>query len=340
MTDPTYTAAQVEAAARQGLGEMFGESSPAIDVFTNRILGHLVLDGAQVSTASDAERTDSSQPPRYAERAMDTDSPEELAALAGSACERLRRSVSSYLNENDSFSTHDVLPSGVYRLRPWIFKEGARGSEGEGFVGELFIDADLFGNGPGRAYYDRRVLSLWLKGGEDAPYNKLDDTRYGGQHSERLFEIRERVQHHTSTGADVVVKYATAQAGYSANTSDAAFPNLYRSNEQDPRLVAMIKADVFWALDMAITYYENVHVTVDKHAGLSYADYREAGCLDDQGYIDRAKAEGYIRQQYALRERTGDDSPSLGDWETKVVTMNPMTRMRVRSQRLFGISES
>ncbi len=332
MSDVKYSVEQVTTAARQGLGEVYGNDSPAIDVLTSRVLGHLVLDGGNVTPPSDAELSDFSKPPRYAERAISTSSPEELAALAGEACERLRRSLAPYLNDNDRWSEHELLLDGVYRLNPWIFKEGGRSGEGGSIVGDLHIHADLFGNGGGFSYGDRTVLSMELKGGEDAPYNKFDEDKRKDLHSERLLEIREKTVYDPISKANVPVMYVTAQIGYGDETSRDRF-GLYKGKERDPYLVAAVKADVFWALDMAITYYEEVYVTFQKWVGLSYADYRDAGCLDDQGYIDREKAKAYVLSQTDKTDEESAGSPELGNWDTKVVAMNADARARVEAYR-------
>lgn len=95
-------------------------------------------------------------------------------------------------------------------------------------------------------------------------------------------------------------------------------------------------ADLFWALDMAITYYEGVHIAGNKHPGLTYADYREAGCLNDDLTLDNAKALAYIRSH--MDDETVKRSrvwPVLRNWEETTVTMDPAARAAIEKHKSY-----
>lgn len=92
---PYPESSELIATTQAGLYEVFGEDSFTAKLLLGKIIGRATLDGLGIIDLSPEVPEDYGydQPPRYAERAIRTNDPEELAALIGEAADRLSKSL-------------------------------------------------------------------------------------------------------------------------------------------------------------------------------------------------------------------------------------------------------
>lgn len=327
MTEPRYSVGEVAVATRLGLEEVFGEGSPTVDLLVGRALGHLSLDGSDFARPATAEEYSFDEPPRYAERALGINSPEEVAQLITEAGTRLQRSISDYLDNARYRDVEDLS------LRPWIYREGTTYGDGDNLIGELFLETQPLDVtlGTQRASYPIEVASLRLRGGEDAPFNRFDDAAKETPQYEQRVTVKRRLIRDPLINAEVPLFSLEVWSGYSGGRDKDV--TIHQEAGNNGPLTQAIKANVFWALDTAITYYESVYHAFNNHVGLTYADYRDAGCLGEDGKLDRHKAEAWVLSHISDATEMVGIWPVLGNYEQTLLHMDPEYRAKVAAYR-------
>lgn len=319
----TYTEAEVIAAANAGAGELFGRNTLAATALAGEIAMKLIAGCETEEQDATPEAIDWNAPPDYARRAIYATSAKELADLIADGANRLNKSVASYCN---SFYTRPEEAQGSIALSPYIFADG---STGDNMVGELHINVS-----PGDGSY-RPITSLHLKGGEDSPYDSLADVK-APSYLSRSLAIAQTTVRDPVTGQRLPMYYPEVTVRYNGNMFEGKNGELFKAEYGKPieAYGHAVITDLFWALDMAVVYYEEVYGAGIKHSGLTYADYREAGCLKDDRTLDDAKAEAYIRSHMEDEsvERSGG-WPVLRKWQNTKVTMDPDAREKVKEYK-------
>lgn len=270
------------------------------------------------------ESPDWNQPPDYALRAIRAQSSRELGELIADGANRLSKSVASYC---DSFHIRrDEQAEGQFSLHPMIFAEGSRVAEN--LVGQLDIFVDPH-NSRGN------VASLGLRGGQDAPYDLHAEVK-APSHLSRWLTIREHRVTDPVLQQRIPAYYTEVTARYDGDAFRGQDGLLFEAKYGKPieAYGHVLVADLFWALDTAITYYENVYIAGNKHPGLTYTDYRDAGCLKDDLTLDWPKAEAFVRLHMddETTERSGG-WPVLRDWETTTLTLDEDARAEVEKHK-------
>jgi len=326
MSETRYDAQEIAQATRQGLVEVFGEDSPTVDLLVSKAIGHLGVEASGGTTPDAPEVYAFNQPPRYAERALRSNSPEELASLAAEAATRLKRSISNYL-DNTRYRNEEA---GEMSLRPWVFSEGATTGDGEHLIGEMNIEI-LPLDAKSRYSDTVELVSLTLIGGEGAAFNRFDDGEKERAHYTQRLSIKRRDVNDPLTGTEAPIMYVSSWAGYEGGTEQTL--TLHREEGKNGSLTTAVKANVFWALDTAITYYESVYHCGSHHVGLTYADYRDAGCVDEQGNFSWEKATAWVEEQTPINGERVGDWPVLGDYNETRLTMDPDYRAQIQADR-------
>lgn len=324
MADREFTETEVLRATQAGAQELFGRDTVAASVVAGEVAMKLFA-GTVEEEGPTPETIDWNAPSDYAVRAIRASSTRELAGLIADGSNRLSKSIATYCN---TFAHRPDEAQGKIALRPMIFAEGSK--VGETLVGQLFIHVDPRGND-----FRGCVAYLALDGGEGAPYDFLADTKPSSYLSRSLSIM-------TTTIKDPVTQqrrpayYPEVSVRYNGDMFRGDDGLLFEAKYGKPveAYGHLTVIDLFWALDMAITYYEGVYIAGNKHPGLTYADYRDAGCLKDDLTLDRAKAEAYVRSHMDDEgvERSGS-WPVLRNSEETVVTMEPAARERIEEHK-------
>ncbi len=325
MTDREFTEAEVMRAAQAGAEELFGRDTLAASMLAGEVAMKLFA-GAVNEESPTPETIDWNAPPDYALRAIRASSTRELADLIANGANRLSKSVATYCKRY-AYS-HDEVEGGEIILSPMVFAEGSR--VGESLVGRLFVWVGADGsNGSSR----ESVAELSLEGGEDSSYNYLADTK---SYLSRSLSIRQTMISDPVTQQRRPAYYPEVSVRYNGDMFRCDDGLLFEAKRGKPieAYGHIVVADLFWALDMAITYYEGVYIAGNKHPGLTYADYRDAGCLKDDLTLDNAKAEAYVRSHIddETVERSGG-WPVLRNWGKTTVTMDPAGRAAIEEHK-------
>lgn len=325
MADVRYSAGEVASATRRGLEEVFGEGSQTADLLTRKALGHLGLGESNVEPTDGDEAYSFYDPPRYAERVLATNSAEEIAALATEAAIRLKRSISDYLDSGK------YRKDGEISMRPWIFAEGSTSGDPDGLIGELFINIKPYD--PAYKYRSlyQETVSLSLRGGEEAPFDRFDEVQDKASQYEQRLIVEYGTVKDPLTNADVPVGRVNVWAGYKAKGDNGIM--LHQEKGENGLLTDTLKANIFWALDTAITYYESAYHCGWNVTGLTYADYRDAGCLDETGRFDWEKAEAWVLSHRTEDEEQAGKIPELGDFDKNRLVMDSEYRAKIMSYR-------
>lgn len=326
MTDRVYTEAEVMRATAASTQELFGRDTTTAAMLAGDIAMKLLAGSIGETEALAPEVIDWTAPPDYTLRAIRASSTRELVDLIANGAERLSKSIATYCNR---FAIHPEEAEGRTFLRPMIFAEGS--TVAEQLVGRLHINIDPDGT------YSGSVARLELQGGEDAPYDefgKLKDTSY----LSRELTIRRTSVTDPVTKQDRLVHYPEVSVRYQGEMFSGQDGLLFEAKYGKPigAYGSVVVSDLFWALDMAITYYEGVYTAGLKHPGLTYADYRDAGCLRDDLTLDWAKAEAYVRSHMddTTLPRSGG-WPVLRNWEETTLAMDPAARAEIEKYRGF-----
>jgi len=304
----------VQASAAEVLG--------ADTLSTNMIVGNVAMQLAagavpEIEVPSQ-EAPKYSEAPNYALRAMRARSPSELLEILREGADRLSKSVASYCTNERRRGDN----GGVLLLHPHVFAEGSH--EAEIVIGELSIRIEEEND---NGYSSSRQVEMWLDGGEAAPCNVSADPSPETRFTQSLSFIKSTLRNPLS-GERQPSYFLEAAARYSGSRLHGDEGTVFEAKYGEPIGVegAIIQANLFWALDMAITYYETVYIAGNKNVGMTYADYRDAGCLDDNLKIDPAKARAHIVMN------VGQDGawPVLRDFDSTVLAMDPSARSQVK----------
>jgi hypothetical protein len=326
MTDREYSEAEVMRATHAGAQELFGRDTLAASMLAGEVAMKL-LAGAVEQERPTPEAIDWNSPPDYALRAIRASSTRELTDLITNGADRLSKSIATYCN---TFAYRPEEAHGTTALHPMIFAEGSR--VGENLVGRLFIHVS-----PDGEDFRGGVADLSLEGGEGSSYDYLADAKPSPFLS-RSLSIRQTMINDPVTKQRRPAYYPEVSVRYNGDMFRGDDGLLFEAKYGKPidAYGHVVVADLFWALDMAITYYEGVYIAGNKHPGLTYGDYRDAGCLKDDLTLDNAKAEAYVRT-YMDDETVGRRGgwPVLRNWEETTVTMDPAAREQIEKHKSY-----
>lgn len=315
-----YTEEQVMDAVRAGTGEIHGSDSMATNIILGAVAMKLVK-GNVVANDSTPETADYSRAPDYTSRAIAAQSSQEIGELIVEGTDRLSKSIARYERPLD-FETDHPLPHHVFK--PTLFAEGSTVAENP--VGRLMISCE----DPSATDWSQQNIVAWLhlEGGEEAPCDPLE--RSETTLAQTLNVVRTKIRDPIA-GIDRDAYYLEVIARYTGGHSNFNDGVMHEAKYGKPigAAGAIVKANVFWALDTAITYYENIYIAGNKHPGLSYSDYRDAGCLDDNLMLDWHKGEAYVRSRVDETDEKSGGWPKLKDHTRNVLTMDKVQRENV-----------
>lgn len=324
MPEPTFTEHEVMRAVQSGSEEIFGRDTLAASILAGEVAMKLMAGDIEDDVPT-PEAIDWTAPPDYALRAIKSSSTKELAALIADGADRLSKSIATYCN---TYANRPEESNGTISLNPIIFADGS--TVGGNVIGRLSIyttseDPGLRGD----------VAAMTLHGGEDAPYDYFNDAG-SSSYLARSMTIKRTHVNDPVANQKREVLYPEVNVRYYGDMFSGNDGLLFESKRGKPieAYGRVLIADLFWALDMAITYYEGVYIAGIKHPGLTYADYREAGCLKDDLTLDFAKAESYVRSR--MDENTEERSggwPVLRNREDTMVTMDPAAREQIEKHK-------
>lgn len=288
MTNRLHTDQEVLRIVQQATSEVLGSN----ELTTNRILGGVATKLAHdplPPTEPNHETRDYSQPPNYAVRAIKARTSRELADLIAEAADRLSKSIAPY---HRPFRFEEESPKLV--LTPTIFAEGS--TEAQGAIGSLHIE---IGN-KGEVINSGTLASLWLEDGEDMPCDPLQKSESDAPHFHQILYVRRKHVMNPISGQEEDAFYVEVSAEWLGRGFSRDDGKIHESKYGKPigAKGEIIKAKLFWALDMAIRYYEEIYRIGNEHIGLfTYADYRDAGCLDNNLTPDHGKADQITDEQ-------------------------------------------
>ena len=319
MTNRLHTSEEVLKIVRRVAGEVLGPDELA----TNTILGGVATRLARDTLPSaepNHEAPDYSKPPNYAVRAIRARTSRELADLIAEAANRLSKSIADYHKP-----TRFEEGSRKVVLTPTIFAEGSTVSQNP--IGSLHIEVA----NNGEIIDTDTVASLWLADGEDSPSDPTERFSSEGTHLDQMLIIRKRRVRDPVSGEIQDAFYVEVSADWRGKGFSGGDGKVYEAKYGKPIGAegAIIKAKLFWALDMAIRYYEEVYITGNH--GLTYADYRNAGCLNGDLLPDWEKAQACIKLPSDKTKKRSDDEAVLipRDHETTFLTMDPDSKAEV-----------
>lgn len=349
MREPTYEHDKVEAASLAAISEVFGAGTRTAEALTANIMSKLVLGTTVEQPEPTPEALLEKDGPDYTRRALTASSAKELYEILAEAAKRLSLSIAHY---NDKSSYHES--SGIL-LTPWVFAEGA--GEGEGpLLGNLMLQVpEISSEPPERQTSPAELIAfIQLRGGESSPFDFLEEgvSRSDPHVEHSIMFYREWVEDPLSGTKFPLVYLHREQefCGYGPKADGVIYSDNPRKGAPNPyRQASLITAEIFWALDSAIRYYEDVYIGYTKAVGLTYADYRDAGCLGEDGKVDREKAEAHIQsmRENSLVPVEEDRFPLLRDPEVTALTIPEHHRefyekhrehVRIGQQALLGTS--
>ena len=315
MSERTYTEAEIISATHAATAEVYGHDTMSAGIITGKIATHLAI-GASPEAEVETVNPNWDQSPDYAVRALGARSTIELIDLLTDAAQRLDRSAATYVKGSGEESWR--------RLTPWVMAEGSE--QGEIMVGRLHVSIGAFGSW-------HSGVSIRLQGGKDAPYDQ-DGEEKNPSHLVRSLDIKSTTVKDPVTGEHVTTFYPEIEVRYDGMWFSGADGKLFEARKGAPlgAYGRYVIADLFSALDSTITYYETVYsqsAAGNGHIGLTYNDFKTAGCLNDDLYIDREKANAYAGAVWSAAQ---DDPELVLPFERKLV-LDSKNRALIEEQK-------